>query len=132
MVQYKADMIIISLKINMFLPWYSWKIAELALKNNHSHDNIILIWSIVMKVLCYVNICQSKLTFDVDLFFIFSFQSCTTLFVKMCIFQRFFQLWGNWHTCALIVELLIIIIFFFFDEMIWTYHRGHTYWKQIN
>jgi hypothetical protein len=27
---------IISLKNNLFLPWYSWKIAELALNNNHS------------------------------------------------------------------------------------------------
>ena len=24
------------MKINVFLPWYSWKIAELALNNNHS------------------------------------------------------------------------------------------------
>ena len=32
----KADLIIISLKINLFSPWYSWKIAELALNNNHS------------------------------------------------------------------------------------------------
>jgi hypothetical protein len=26
----------ISLKINLFSPWYSWKIVELALNNNHS------------------------------------------------------------------------------------------------
>jgi len=36
LVQYKAHLIIISLKINLFLPWYSWQIAELALKNSHS------------------------------------------------------------------------------------------------
>ena len=36
LVQYKADLIIISLKISLFSPWYSWKIAELALSNNHS------------------------------------------------------------------------------------------------
>ena len=36
LVLYKADLIIISLKINLFSPWYSWKIAELALNNNHS------------------------------------------------------------------------------------------------
>jgi hypothetical protein len=30
----KADLIIISLKIELFSPWYSWKIAELALSNN--------------------------------------------------------------------------------------------------
>jgi hypothetical protein len=36
LIWYKADLIIISLKINLFSPWYSWKIAELALKNNHS------------------------------------------------------------------------------------------------
>ena len=36
--RYKVDLIIISLKINLFSPWYtcSWKIAELALYNNHS------------------------------------------------------------------------------------------------
>jgi hypothetical protein len=33
---YKADLITISLKINLFSPWYSWKIAELALNYNHS------------------------------------------------------------------------------------------------
>ena len=36
LVECKADLIIISLKINTFWPWYSWKIAELALNNNHS------------------------------------------------------------------------------------------------
>ena len=36
LVQYKADLTIISLKINLFLPWYSWKIVELALNNIHS------------------------------------------------------------------------------------------------
>jgi hypothetical protein len=36
LVQYKEDLVIISLKINLFSPWYSWKIAWLALKNNHS------------------------------------------------------------------------------------------------
>jgi hypothetical protein len=30
------DIIIISLKNNFFLSWYSWNIAELALNNNHS------------------------------------------------------------------------------------------------
>jgi hypothetical protein len=34
--KYKADHIIISLKTNMFTPWHSWKIAELALNNNQS------------------------------------------------------------------------------------------------
>jgi len=32
----KEDLVIISLKINLFSLWYSWKIAELALNNNHS------------------------------------------------------------------------------------------------
>ena len=35
LVKNKADLII-SLKINLFSPWYIWKIAELALNNNHS------------------------------------------------------------------------------------------------
>ena len=34
LVQYKADLMIVSLKINLFSPWYSWKIAELVLNNN--------------------------------------------------------------------------------------------------
>jgi hypothetical protein len=43
LVWYKADLIIISLKINLVSPWYSWKIAELALNNNHSftHSNVM-------------------------------------------------------------------------------------------
>jgi hypothetical protein len=32
----EEDLIILSLKINLFPPWYSWKIAELAFNNNHS------------------------------------------------------------------------------------------------
>ena len=35
-VQSGPVLIIISLKINLFSPWYSWKVAELALNNNHS------------------------------------------------------------------------------------------------
>jgi hypothetical protein len=42
LVKYKADLIIISLKINLFSPWYSWKIAELVLNNNHSLDDCFL------------------------------------------------------------------------------------------
>jgi hypothetical protein len=38
----KADLIIISLKINMFSPWYSWKFAEFALNNNHSLSRAFL------------------------------------------------------------------------------------------
>ena len=36
LVDYRANLVIISLKINLFSPWYSWKIAELALNNNNS------------------------------------------------------------------------------------------------
>ena len=32
----EADLIIISLQTNLFSPWYSWKIAELALSYTHS------------------------------------------------------------------------------------------------
>ena len=31
-----VDLIIITLNINLFSPWYSWKIAELVLNNNPS------------------------------------------------------------------------------------------------
>ena len=36
LVSYKADLIIISLKINLFSPWYNWQITELALDITHS------------------------------------------------------------------------------------------------
>jgi hypothetical protein len=36
MVLYKADLIIILLKINLVSPWYSWNVAELAWNNNRS------------------------------------------------------------------------------------------------
>jgi hypothetical protein len=35
LVYHKADLIIMSLKINLFSPWYSWKIAEVCV-NQHS------------------------------------------------------------------------------------------------
>ena len=37
---YKADLIIISLKIILFSPSHSWKIAKLVLNNNHSLTDI--------------------------------------------------------------------------------------------
>jgi hypothetical protein len=43
LVLYKADLIIISLKINLFSPWYSWKIVELLLKNNYSLNKMIYV-----------------------------------------------------------------------------------------
>ena len=36
LVLYKADLIIISLKCNLFSSWYSWNFFHLALNNNHS------------------------------------------------------------------------------------------------
>jgi hypothetical protein len=42
LVLYKMDLIINSFKINLFSPWYSWKIAELVLNNNHSLCNVKL------------------------------------------------------------------------------------------
>ena len=51
----KADLIIISLKINLFSPWYSWKIAELAFNNNHSltHPHIHITTEINLVLLVY-------------------------------------------------------------------------------
>ena len=37
--RYTIDIIISSLKSNLFLPWHSWNIAHLALHNNHSFTN---------------------------------------------------------------------------------------------
>jgi hypothetical protein len=44
---------LMTFKINLFSPWYSWRIAELALNNNHS---LTLFWiyfqSYIMNKLC--------------------------------------------------------------------------------
>ena len=43
LVKYKADLIVVSLIINLFSSWYSWKIAELALKQqSHTHSITIV------------------------------------------------------------------------------------------
>jgi hypothetical protein len=39
---YKVNLIIFSLKNNLFSPWYRWKISELALNNNHSFTHCIV------------------------------------------------------------------------------------------
>jgi hypothetical protein len=41
LVENKEELIIISLQINLFSPWYSWNIAELVLSTNNSltHSN---------------------------------------------------------------------------------------------
>jgi hypothetical protein len=49
----KADLDIISLKINLFSPWYSLKIAELVLNNNHSL-NSPLVKSILLVLFLFV------------------------------------------------------------------------------
>ena len=49
------DLIIISLKINLFSPWYSWKIAELALNSNQNHNHIC---SVILFVPC-IMVCKS-------------------------------------------------------------------------
>jgi hypothetical protein len=48
--QYKADFIIISLKINLISPWYSWKIAEIVLNNNHPLP-FIKLTSVIMNLI---------------------------------------------------------------------------------
>ena len=63
-IQYKADLIIISLKINLFSSWHSWKIAELTLNNNHSltHSlkppliDILHIPDLILKLYVFVRI----------------------------------------------------------------------------
>jgi hypothetical protein len=42
LVKYKADLIIISLKINLYSPWYSWKIVELAFKQQSLTHSLTL------------------------------------------------------------------------------------------
>ena len=55
--QYKADIVLISFKCNLFSPWYSWIITELALSNNHSLTRIALreasLWTSVWYSLIY-------------------------------------------------------------------------------
>ena len=41
-VVFSVDLTIISLEINLFSPWYSWKIADLALNNNHSITTLVM------------------------------------------------------------------------------------------
>ena len=43
LVQYKADLVIISLKINLLSQCISWKMAELALNKNHSFTDFLQI-----------------------------------------------------------------------------------------
>ena len=52
LVWYKVDVITISLKINWFSPWYSWKIAELALNNNYllTQQNIYILCHIKTQI----------------------------------------------------------------------------------
>jgi hypothetical protein len=56
MVWYKADLIIISLKINLFSPLYRWTIAELVINNNHSLNcyNVQVEWeqTVVSMIQC--------------------------------------------------------------------------------
>ena len=49
LLKYKADLIIISLKINLFLQWYNWKIAELAL----NYRSLTQMWNIALFFLLY-------------------------------------------------------------------------------
>ena len=48
LISYIADHI--SFKINLFSPWYSWKIAELVLNNNHS---ILVCWIVFAHYLSF-------------------------------------------------------------------------------
>jgi hypothetical protein len=48
LVKYKTDIIILSLIFNVFSPWYSWQIAELALNNNHPlTHSLFSIWLVI-------------------------------------------------------------------------------------
>jgi hypothetical protein len=58
-----ADLIIIPLNINLFSPWYSWTIAELALNNNHISRIIkfvldlpvrVMVFNATSKNICYI------------------------------------------------------------------------------
>ena len=61
--QNKADLIIVSLKFKLFSPWYSWKIAELALKNNHSLTLIPIYQSCLLFVIPVSDIISKRLHF---------------------------------------------------------------------
>ena len=85
LVEYKADLIIISLKINLFLPRYSWTIAELALNNNqyvwacmtNSIENILFLCK---NVFHYVRECHHSIHYFVCYTFIM-FVSSAKVFV---------------------------------------------------
>ena len=62
LVYYKADLITISLKINLFSPWYIWKIAELAINTNNSLTHTLESANLPARhLLCFVAI-QKELT----------------------------------------------------------------------
>jgi hypothetical protein len=49
---YKLDLVIISLKINLFSPWYSWQIAELVINNNHAlTHSLTQLWTPITEIL---------------------------------------------------------------------------------
>ena len=52
----KADLIIISMKINFFSPWYSWKFVELALNNNHSLTHSIPVFGFRLLSLMQISV----------------------------------------------------------------------------
>jgi hypothetical protein len=54
MVQYKADLIIISLKINLFLPWYSWKIGV-------KQQSLTLFWNVTCQLIFFF---ESQIIYD--------------------------------------------------------------------
>jgi hypothetical protein len=57
---YKEDLIIISLKINIFSPWYSWSIVELALSNNHSLTPFIYLFILIVIILFIISVVDNK------------------------------------------------------------------------
>ena len=62
---YKVYLIIISLKNNLFSPWYSWKIAELALNNNHLTSFLFSIFTKSIIIMLKI-----KILFDVNFYLI--------------------------------------------------------------
>ena len=121
---YKADLIIFPLKINLLSPWHSWRIAELALNNNHSLT--IEVYAPSQKC---AQSCVCVTGVDFTFFYNFSirfllvflllqtclfdhiiFPLCLDIFYKSMLCSRKYR-WVTYNGTTFSFYLLIIIIF---------------------
>ena len=128
----KADLVIISLQINLFSPWHSWKNDELALRNNHwlkstygietklaqtSSFLLLLWWQLTIKHGDHTNYCLGNISI------IFFLGKCWTNYTK-------YGLDDGWLTPISVVLVVLggdVDIFVMKSVSLLSYkHFGHT------